>query len=316
MKLVADPPPSIDRLVSSGVERVLIIGDGVLGDAFRRICERRGLPYRVLSAEVTDAARRDSLEEVLREHNPWAVVNTAEYGQIDRAETDENRCYEQNARSVEILARACSRQGLRLLTFSSDLVFGGEGDAPLTESEPVGPHTVYGSSKARAEHVLRGTFPAALVVRCGPLFGPWDTENDLYRALSRLARNGHIRLARDEIVSPTYIPDLVHASLDLLIDDETGLWHLANVGAVSPAAFVRQAAVVAGIVRGTVRGVRSSSLGRRTPRAGYRALRSERGGLMPTLEDAIARYLRESPVSWIAPEQLQLGVPDEEKVAV
>ena len=30
------------------------------------------------------------------------------------------------------------------------------------------------------------------------------------------------------MVSPTYVPDLVHASLDLLIDGEHGLWHLAN----------------------------------------------------------------------------------------
>jgi dTDP-4-dehydrorhamnose reductase len=34
-------------------------------------------------------------------------------------------------------------------------------------------------------------------------------------------------------VSPTYVPDLVHATLDLLLDEETGIWHLTNQGAVS-----------------------------------------------------------------------------------
>ena len=29
------------------------------------------------------------------------------------------------------------------------------------------------------------------------------------------------------------MPDLVHASLDLMLDDEKGIWHLTNQGAVS-----------------------------------------------------------------------------------
>jgi dTDP-4-dehydrorhamnose reductase len=34
-------------------------------------------------------------------------------------------------------------------------------------------------------------------------------------------------------VSPTFVPDLCHAVLDLLIDGETGLWHVVNQGAIS-----------------------------------------------------------------------------------
>jgi dTDP-4-dehydrorhamnose reductase len=34
-------------------------------------------------------------------------------------------------------------------------------------------------------------------------------------------------------VSPTYIVDLVNVSLDLLIDGEEGIWHLANAGEIS-----------------------------------------------------------------------------------
>ena len=37
----------------------------------------------------------------------------------------------------------------------------------------------------------------------------------------------------DYVVSPTYVPDLVHANLDLLLDDARGIWHLANPGAVT-----------------------------------------------------------------------------------
>ncbi|RDC63494.1 dTDP-4-dehydrorhamnose reductase [Adhaeribacter pallidiroseus] len=35
-----------------------------------------------------------------------------------------------------------------------------------------------------------------------------------------------IVLAEDLIIAPTYVPDLVHACLDLIIDEEKGIWHL------------------------------------------------------------------------------------------
>lgn len=39
----------------------------------------------------------------------------------------------------------------------------------------------------------------------------------------------------DVLVSPTYVPDLVNVSLDLLIDNEKGIFHLTHKGEISPA---------------------------------------------------------------------------------
>mgnify|MGYP003289203995 CR=1 FL=1 len=53
--------------------------------------------------------------------------------------------------------------------------------------------------------------------------------------------------ADDQLVSPTYVPDLVQAALNLLIDDERGVWHVANRGAVSWAGFAQMVAEAAGL---------------------------------------------------------------------
>jgi dTDP-4-dehydrorhamnose reductase len=95
------------------------------------------------------------------------------------------------------------------------------------------------------------------------------------------------------IVSPTYVPDLVNATLDLLIDDERGIWHLANRGATSWAQFARRAAESAGLDAGLIVGRPASALGYLAPRPRYSALTSTRGALMPSLDDAIARYTSE-----------------------
>ena len=79
----------------------------------------------------------------------------------------------------------------------------------------------------------------ALVVRTGAFFGPWDESNFVAGASAPLAAGEPFAAADDLTVSPTYVPDLVHACLDLLIDGERGVWHLANAGAVTWAELAR-----------------------------------------------------------------------------
>src|SRR3712207_8890966 len=51
--------------------------------------------------------------------------------------------------------------------------------------------------------------------------------------LRTLGQGREFYAANDTVVSPTYVPDLVNACLDLLIDEESGVWHLANSGALT-----------------------------------------------------------------------------------
>jgi dTDP-4-dehydrorhamnose reductase len=95
----------------------------------------------------------------------------------------------------------------------------------------------------------------------------------------------------DVVVSPTYVPDLVNATLDLLIDGEQGLWHLVNEGSVSWAEFARQAAVMARINPAGLVARAHGNAGLLAPRPSFSALTSERGVIMPTLEDALVRYV-------------------------
>jgi dTDP-4-dehydrorhamnose reductase len=92
------------------------------------------------------------------------------------------------------------------------------------------------------------------------------------------------------VVSPTYIPDLAHACLDLLIDGAHGIWHLANAGAMTWADLARNAAIRAGLDSSLVRSCSFADLGLAARRPRYSVLTSERAALMPSLDDALDRY--------------------------
>lgn len=277
---------------SDYVGRTLLIAGatGTLGQAFGHQCAERGLPHRLLSRSQLDITNAASIEAAIQAWKPWAIVNAAGYVRVDDAEHD-GRQWLENAIGPALLAQGCARNGVRLMGFSSDLVFGGEKCEPYVERDALQPLNAYGRSKAEAEQRMLEYAPNALMIRTSAFFGPWDAHNFLTQGLAVLSRGEHWLVPDDQVVSPTYVPDLVTASLDLLIDGEVGLWHLANRGAVSWVDFARLAARAAKKKRGLVVGRPGAELGQRAPRPRYAALGSERATLMPTLGDAITRYL-------------------------
>jgi dTDP-4-dehydrorhamnose reductase len=271
---------------------LLIFGaTGTLGQAFARICELRGLAYRLLSRADADLTDREAVGTVMEQLRPWAAVNCTGYVRVDDAEHDRERCFRENSSAAETLAVACSGAKARLVTFSSDLVFDGEKAAAYLESDSVNPLNVYGASKAQAEVKVLSALADALVVRTSSFFGPWDEYNFVTRTLADLRNGVPVEALEDVWTSPTYVPDLVHAALDLLIDAESGIWHLANEGGTTWADLARKAADAGSHDRGLVRGCVMADLHLAAARPSRSILTSERGILLGPWEGALDRYM-------------------------
>jgi dTDP-4-dehydrorhamnose reductase len=288
-------PLSTDRALDKrpDAQPILITGaSGTLGGAFARICEVRSLAYRLMSRQELDIADPASVERAIEQYRPWAIINACGYVRVDDAENDTERCFRENTLGPSVLAIACIRHNVQLLTFSTDLVFEGAKQSPYLESDPVAPLNVYGRSKAEAERRVLDTYPEALVVRTSAFFGPWDRHNFLTQALQALAAGLPFAAANDVTVSPTYVPDLVHACLDLLIDREKGIWHLTNDQPITWHALAHKTCELAGVDASRLEARRCATLGHLAVRPAYSALGTERAVLLPSLDDALAQYLR------------------------
>jgi dTDP-4-dehydrorhamnose reductase len=278
---------------SNHVQPILITGaTGTLGSAFARICEKRNLAHHVLTRQEMDITDPASVEAAIQRFKPWAIINAGGYVRVDEAELDVDGCMNGNTHGPTVLALACIRHALRFMTFSSDLVFDGGKDTPYVESDPVAPLGVYGRSKAESERRVLEADPQALVIRTSSFFGPWDKHNFVTQALAALKSGKPFTASNDLVVSPTYVPDLVNVSLDLLIDRERGVWHLTNGEAVTWAELARKACEVAGVDARALEERAATELGYVAVRPHYSALGSERGMLLPSLDDALARYIR------------------------
>jgi dTDP-4-dehydrorhamnose reductase len=281
--------------VLAPVRPLLILGArGTLGRAFAKIATDRGLPTAALArvdADITDAA---ATHRAIQRLNPWAVINAAGYVRVDDAERDCEACFGVNTVGAANVAAACGRLGVPLVTFSSDLVFGGERSHPYVESDTPRPLNVYGASKAEGERRVLDILPTALVVRTSAFFGPWDAGNFVVQALAAIREGRTWRAASDVVVSPTYVPDLVHAALDLLLDGESGIWHLSNHGALSWYELARCAAETCGDDVSLIEPAPAEALRWAAPRPNYSALASTRGLVMRSTTDALIAFARQA----------------------
>ena len=235
------------------------------------------------SLDIADPA---SVDSAINAHKPWAIVNAAGFVRVIEAEARREECFRANAEGPGHLAEACRTKGLPLVTFSSDLVFDGSLGRAYVEPDAAAPSTAYGASKAEGEKRVLTSHGDALIIRSSAFFGPWDRYNFLYETLRRLAHGEEVEASPSRIVSPTYVPELVQAALDLLLDEASGLWHVANEGAVSFHDLACDAADRAGFDRRRIRITEGEPVDT--------SLASERGLLLRPLDQALASFIKDA----------------------
>ncbi|MDB5014577.1 MAG: dTDP-4-dehydrorhamnose reductase, partial [Daejeonella sp.] len=181
--------------------------------------------------------------------------------------------------------------------FSSDLVFDGNKDQLYVENDIVHPLSVYGHSKALAEKEVLEINPTTLVIRTSAFFGPYDQNNFVTNVLNTLKKGKQFQAIGDVLISPTYIPDLVNASLNLLLDNESGIWHLSNEVVISWADLALDVALRGKFSLKHIESVSINDMNYRAIRPRYSALKSEKGMQLPSLEDALNRYFMTTKIA-------------------
>lgn len=283
--------------VPMGGPPLLLLGTATtLAGAFARLCHMRGLPYRLLAPEALDPADRSALDAALARWQPWAVVDAVGLGAAHDGLRDPARGAWLPAALT--LARACADQGVHLAAFSSDRVFGAGAGAPCVESDIPAPDSIDGDLQAEADRQVLTLHPGALVARSAAWFCAWDPGDRLSRDLARVRGGAPCEADAVQWVSPTFVRDLATATLDLLVDGERGVWHLANRGEVTWLRLLRRVAERCGLDAGEVREAVGAARSLR-----HRTLASERGQVMPTLADALERFVVDLDGSRAAPDQ-------------
>ena len=281
--------------------RVTIFGaTGLLGKALLR--EWQSDEVAGLGSKDVDIRSQDQVTETIRLHRPEWVVLAAAYTDVDGCETHSQLAFDVNSHGAANVAKACTKENVRLLFLSTDYVFDGTKRTPYETDDPISPQTVYGKSKAAAEAEIHAAQPEFCILRTSWVFGPGgkcfpDT------ILRLAATRRELDVVSDQRGSPTYTIDLARSIMQLCRKDARGIVHATNRSDCTWFDFARE--IVTGAQLTTcVRPTSSDKFVRPAKRPEYSVLSSrsleQYGVELPTWQDALGRYLAERglPTTW------------------
>lgn len=209
----------------------LILGHGgILGDAMATRLDGLVDGHRIFffdhnNVDITDSAQISPLIEYIR---PSVVINCAALNDRDICEDAKVGAFNVNGRGPQFLAEQCKKYGAKLVHFSSADVYSGGHDSMDEESETK-PINVLGQSKLSGEAAIKETDCEYLIIRPGMVFHS-NGDNVLIRWLEKADQGEEIVVLRDRFVSPTYVLDLMDATVNLILCDAKGVFNVCNKG--------------------------------------------------------------------------------------
>ena len=164
----------------------------------------------------------DALTALIARAEPDLIVNAAAHTAVDKAEAEPDLVRAINATAVGTMARAAAARRAWLVHYSTDYVFDGSGIAPWTEEAPTAPLSVYGTSKAESEALIRASGCRHLIFRTSWVFGA--RGDNFARIMLRLAKSRDaLNVIDDQVGAPT--------GADLLADVTA---HAARIAVARP----------------------------------------------------------------------------------
>ena len=276
--------------------RVLVTGvKGQLGyDVMNELAGRghEGIGVDIQEMDITDAA---SVEKVITEAAPDAVIHCAAYTAVDAAEDNVDLCRRVNAGGTENIARVCKALNCKMMYISTDYVFNGQGTRPWEPDDKREPLNVYGQTKYEGELAVEA-LEKFFLVRIAWVFGV-NGKNFIKTMLNLGKTRDHLTVVADQIGSPTYTYDLARLLVDMIETDKYGRYHATNEGLCSWYEFACEIFKQAGM-NVTVSPVTSDQYPAKAKRPmNSRMDKSKLDEMgfkrLPSWQDALGRYLKE-----------------------
>ena len=277
--------------------KVLVTGvKGQLGYDVVNELNKRGhvaIGTDIEEMDITDAA---SVDTVIKENTPDAVIHCAAYTAVDAAEDNVELCRKINADGTQNIANVCKELDIKMIYISTDYVFDGEGERPWEPDDERTPLNVYGQTKYEGELAVQNTLDKFFIVRIAWVFGV-NGKNFIKTMLNLGKTRDSLTVVNDQFGSPTYTYDLARLLVDMVETDKYGIYHATNEGICTWYEFACEIFRQAGM-NVKVSPVLASEYPAKAKRPSNSRMSKERlteSGFekLPTWQDALGRYLKE-----------------------
>lgn len=279
---------------------VLVTGvKGQLGFDVVNELKKRGHTAVGVDIEEMDITEEESVNRVIKEASPDAVIHCAAYTAVDAAEENVELCRRVNALGTEYIARVCKELDIKMMYLSTDYVFNGQGTRPWEPDDEREPLNVYGQTKYEGELAIEKYLTKYFTIRIAWVFGV-NGKNFIKTMLNLGKTHDTVSVVNDQIGSPTYTYDLARLMVDMVETERYGRYHATNEGLCSWYEFACEIFKQAGMDV-TVLPVSSDQFPSKAVRPKNSRMKKDKLAengftLLPSWQDALSRYLK--AITW------------------
>lgn len=221
--------------------QILIVGgDGQLGSSLSILSQKAAFAqFEITTINQLDLSKEENIKHYLSGTHFDFIINCSAYTAVDKAETDKHTARLINALAPQWLAKYAFQIGAGIIHISTDYVFDGTGNLPLTPEMPAHPDTVYGETKLEGEQLVAKENPKHIIIRTSWLYSPYG-NNFVKTMLTQATKKPDVKVVYDQVGTPTLAADLAAAILSILEqvnDNESvfvpGIYHYSNLGVCS-----------------------------------------------------------------------------------
>ena len=279
--------------------KTLIIGaSGQVGGALASLCVRRRLEVYGTSRRgqgflYLDLADPASVAGAFAAASPGLVFLCSAMTNVDDCEREPEQARRVNSEGPALVAEECRKAGARLVYFSTEYVFDGAG-GPYDEEAATGPVNVYGRTKLEGERAVLA-LEGSLALRTTVVYSHNPASKNFIMQLVNNSRSGaKMRVASDQLSTPTYAPELAAAALDLAAADAAGVYNAAGPDWLSRHDFALKACAAFGFDPAFLEPRLTAELGQPAARPLKAGLKTDKlaarlGRRLPPAEDSLRK---------------------------
>ena len=231
--------------------KILVTGaNGQLGSELKELSCNHSADFVFCDVNEMDLSQKDSIHQFLAANPSDLMINCGAYTNVDGAEDQQELAFVINAEAPATLARHCAETRTRLIHISTDYVFDGGGNLPISEIDRPRAKSVYGESKLQGENQILSILDNAYVIRTSWVYSNYG--KNFVKTMLRLGQErDELNVVMDQVGTPTYAADLATSILEIVNqwpdNDKPGVYHYSNQGVLSWYDFAKTIFELAGL---------------------------------------------------------------------
>jgi len=247
----------------------------VLGIDLDQDCttENKSFEYQKL-----DLIKAENVKNIVNDFKPDYIINASGYNNVDKCESEKEKCWNANVNIVKNLARYGRKINSKFIQFSTDFIFDGK-KGNYKETDRPNPLSYYGRSKLASENNVIASQIEFSIIRTSTLF---DYDRHLKKdnfatfVIKNLKARKKIRVVTDQTTNPTLVSSLADFVWMLVKLEKNDVYNFAGKDSVTRFEFAKKLAQHFDLNENLLMPIKTKELGQAATRPKNSSLNTEK----------------------------------------